>query len=39
MLDDSITKRKIESRHVKMENDPEEHELDGDNVQLIVGIH
>ena len=36
MLDDSITDRKIEDRHIKTDNDPDEPEFDGDNVQLNV---
>ena len=36
MLDDSITERKIEDRHDKTYKEPDEPELDGDNVQLNV---
>ena len=39
MLDDSITERKIEDRHEKMNkepDEPDEPEYDGDNVQMNV---
>ena len=36
MLDFFITERKIEDRHVKTGNDPDEPEYDGENVQLNV---
>ena len=36
MLDDSITERRIEDRHVRTDNDPDEPEYDGDIIQLNV---
>ena len=36
MIDDPITKRKIEDLKVKTENDPDEPEFDGEKVQLNV---
>ena len=34
MLKESITERRIEDRHVKTDNEPNEPKCDGDNVQL-----
>ena len=39
MLDDSLTERRIEDRHVKTDSDQGEPEFDGDNVQLNVDQH
>ena len=36
ILDDSITERKIEDRHDKIDKDPDEPEFDVDNLQLNV---
>ena len=36
MLDDSITERKIEERHAKTDNNPDEPEFNDENVQLNV---
>ena len=36
MLYDSITERKVEDRHLKTDNDPDDPESDADNVQLKV---
>ena len=36
MLDDSITERKIEDWHVKTDKDPDESQLDGEDVQLNI---